>query len=205
MSSLVIGLTGGIGSGKSTVADIIESNNIKVIKSDLNAKEIMNNNLTVKRRIIDAFGDKSYFEDGKLNSSYISSLVFSEEDEEYNNLNKLNRIVHPVVIQKLMDDVEELERNGEKLIFVESALIYEANLQEGFDYIVVVNANKETVIERLTNSRGLTEKQINAVMNTQISNEEKVGVADFVIDNNSTPEKLKESVDFILAVLQGIE
>ncbi len=205
MSSLVIGLTGSIGSGKSTVAEIIESCNIKVIKSDLNAKEIMHKNPKVKRNLIEAFGENVYLEDGNLNSTFIASLVFDDEDIEYKNLNRLNQIVHPIVIEQLMEDVEALESKGEKLIFVESALIYEADLQEGFDYVVVVNASKENVIERLTKSRGMTEKQIENVMKTQISNEEKVGIADFVIDNNSTTEKLKESVDFVISVFRSIE
>ncbi len=202
--SIVIGLTGGIGSGKSTVAEIIESYNYKVIKSDLNAKDVMQNDKTVKAKIIEAFGKSAYFDDGKLNSQYISSIVFANVDENLENLQKLNQIVHPVVIQKLMDEVQQLESAGEQLIFVESALIYEAELNEGFDYIILVTASKENVIERLSSSRNMSAEQIESVMKTQISNEEKIGVADFVIDNNSDFEKLKESVDFIIAVLSGI-
>ena len=203
MGSIVIGLTGGIGSGKSTVAEIIESYNYKVIKSDLNAKEIMQNDKSVIKKITETIGELSYT-DGKLNSKYISSIVFANNVENFENLQKLNQIVHPVVIQKLMDEVQQLEASGEKLIFVESALIYEAELDEGFDYIIVVTSSKENVIERLTKSRNMTAEQIESVMKTQISNEEKIGVADFVIDNNANLEKLKESVDFIIAVLGGI-
>lgn len=205
MSSTVVAITGGIGTGKSKVAELISNYGLKVIKTDDLAKDVMTNNQKVVDNIIDVFGRECYSNDYELNTAFLAMQVFGDENHPVDNLHKLNQIVHPIVIQKMMDMVEEYENAGEKLIFVESALVYEVNLEEGFDYIVVVSAKEDIVIDRLLSSRKTDTEKIKSVMSKQISNEEKIAVADFVIDNNGSIENLTESVDFIVSVLRGIE
>lgn len=203
--SIVIGITGGIGTGKSTVADIFESHNIKVLKADNIAKELMATNTEIIDQIIKQFGTESYLENGSINTVYISNLVFNNENpESTNNLNQLNQIVHPVVIQWIIDSVEKLVESGEKLIVVESALIYEAELDEGFDYIILVDCSDDVRISRVMQRNGLTKEQVMDRINSQISQTEKKGAADFVIDNSADLEKLKENVEFLIKILQGL-
>ena len=109
---LVIGITGGIGSGKSSVAKIIQEAGYKVISTDDKAKEIMVTDLNVKQKLIEAFGDESFLFDGTLNKSYISSQVFGETEIHQKNLIKLNSITHPTVIEFMINQVKFAEEIG---------------------------------------------------------------------------------------------
>ena len=138
----VVGITGGIGTGKTTLAKIIENLGYKVIYTDLLAKKIMTENPEIKKKIIDAFGEMSYQIDGSINNKYIADIVFGENGGQNDKLNTLNRIVHPAVIEEMINETEKLEQNGEEIVFIESARIYELNLQEGFDFIIVVDSKE---------------------------------------------------------------
>jgi len=199
---LVIGITGGIGCGKSEVSMIIEKNGYLVYNLDQAAKSIMIKNEIVKNKIINSFGKESYNEDGSLNSEYLSHNVY--ESTSKSNLDILNKIVHPVVIDELISIVNDEEVAGRSIMFVESALIYEAALENGFDYIIGVDATEEQRIERLVNSRGLTKEKIQLIMNNQLSHQYKVEQSDFKIINTSSIEKLKGSVDMILEIIKSM-
>ncbi len=202
--SIVVAITGGIGSGKSSVADIIRNMGYKVLSSDDKAKELTQKNKPVISEIKKHFGNEAYSPEGKLNSSYIAAKVFGDSPENDRNLATLNRIVHPAVIDNMIKDVEKLEASGEKLIFVESALTFEANLAEGFDYILVVDAPEELCIQRVMKRSGLTEKQVRQRMRTQMHPAEKKKAADFIIDNSKSPDHLKSSVEFIVNILKNL-
>ena len=199
---LCIGITGGFGSGKTTAARIIAEAGLKVIYTDDLAKELMNADDKIRDQLISAFGSDTYI-DGKLNNSYLASIVFSDEPESEKLLDQLDKIVHPPVIEKMMNLVEEYENNGEKLIFVESALIYEAELDDGFDYILNVSSTIDNVKKR-AESRGITADQLQNRLSRQIPPEKKSQWADFNIDNNGTPDQLKRSVLMILEILKAM-
>lgn len=199
---LVIGITGGIGCGKSEVSLIIEKNGYLVYNLDQVAKTIMLKNEIVKSKIIDAFGKESYNDDDSLNSDFISHNVY--ESTSKNNLDKLNRIVHPVVIDELICIVNDEEAAGRSIMFVESALIYESALENGFDYIIGVDATEEQRIERLVNSRGLTKEKIQLIMNNQLSHQYKMEQSDFKIINTSSIENLKQGVDMIIEIIKSM-
>jgi len=198
--SIVVAITGGIGCGKTTVSNIIRDMGYIVISSDENAKIIMNSNKHVMEQLIDTFGIQTFSDDGLLNKEYISNKVFGTTDEHEKALQKLNSIVHPVVITKLIEEVEKHEKNGEKLIFVESALTFEAQLEEGFDYIIVVDSKEELVMERLKRRSEMKDDEIRYRINQQIPQELKVQNSDFVIQNNSNIDELKKSVDFVVNI-----
>lgn len=201
--SIVIAITGGAGSGKSSVAHIIESRGYKMIYTDNLAKSIMQENKSVIKKIKNEFGDNAYLSDNTLNRSYMSSVVFSGKDDG-TALEKLNRIVHPPVIDKMSELVESYEQQGEKLIFVESALIFEAGLEEGFDYILVVDADMDKRVERIMERTAESQESIMMRMQSQMPAEEKRNYADFVIENNGTEKELAESVEFLLKVFEEL-
>ena len=201
-NTIVIGITGGIGSGKSSVSKIIAELGYPVILTDDKAKEIMVSDDAVKSKLIMEFGSEAYLPGRKLNNEYLAGLVFGPSKTHKKALEKLNSIVHPPVIDYMMEEVEKYEIAGVPMVFVESALIYEAGLEEGFDYIIDVFANEENTINRAMIRSGMTREQVTARMDEQISPDEKKKLADFVIENNGTVDELKKSVEFLIEILK---
>ncbi|MCO5250208.1 MAG: dephospho-CoA kinase [Candidatus Kapabacteria bacterium] len=197
---LVIGLAGGIGAGKSAVASIFAGRGFVVINTDDLAKDVMASNSEVSNSIRAEFGEKA-FKDGKLNSQFLGSIVFGDDSEK---LDRLNRIVHPPVIEAMIARIEELHKSGEKVIFVESALIYSAGIDDGFDYVIAVVADDELRIKRLTESRSMNESEIRKRMSTQTSKEQLISLADFTIENNGSINDLSQSANFILSMIQSL-
>jgi dephospho-CoA kinase len=198
----VIGITGGIGSGKTTLAKIIESLGYKVIYTDLIAKKIMNESPEIRQKIIDAFGSDSYSANSELNNTFISNIVFAEGDEAKSKLETLNRIVHPAVIDEMIKETEKLEQIGEEIVFIESALIYEAGLEDGFDYIIVVDSREDLRAKRAALRLGISESEVLNRMRKQNSTQVEKNLADFVIENNSTIDKLKDTARFIVDLIK---
>lgn len=200
---VVIAITGGFATGKSTLASLIEDAGQKVIYTDSIAKIIISEDDNLKKELIKEFGELT-FVDGKFNAEFISSIVFSGEAEAKSRLDRLNQIVHPKVIEEMTRQIEEAGTNGVKHIFVESALIFEAGLEDGFDYIVTVSCTIENQIARGI-KRGLPSKDavLNRI-NSQISLKEKEKLSDFVVKNDSTLQDLKNTLGFILPVLLSL-
>ncbi len=199
----LIGITGVIGSGKSTVAEIIREMDYPVLSSDAIAKELINDNKNLRDDLIEIFGVQT-FKDDKYNSEYISSIVFSENDTGGKNLEKLNNAIHPYVIDELAKKSEELFEKGEELVFNESALIFEAGLDDAYDYIINVYSPKETIIKRIMQRTGLNESQILQRMKYQLSAEEKKRLSDFTIDNSNDINILKSSVIFTVELIKDL-
>lgn len=197
----IVGITGGIGSGKSTVSKFIEEKGYKVINSDKKAKKLYLENEELKKNLIKEFGSDFYIADGNINKSYIESIVFGEDEASKEKLAKLNRLVHPLVIQDNIDEIDRLVEDGEKLIFVESALIFEINMEEAYDYIICVFSDQEKAIERVISRDNTNKEQILKRMQNQLSPQEKKKKSDFVINNNSTLEELKKATDFVLDLI----
>ncbi len=201
---LVIGITGCIGSGKSTVAKIISQFGYNVISSDENAKLLMNNNQKIKSKIKNELGTEYYTSDGIIDSNKIAEIIFGQNTKNKEFLEKLNKIVHPEVIEKMIDEIEVLYNQGEKVVFVESALMFETGLFEGFDYIVTVNATKDVLIKRTMERSNLTKEQVEARLKSQMSAEDKKKYADFVIENSKSITDLEQSINFLLPILVNL-
>lgn len=199
----VVGITGNIGTGKTTVCRFIEQLGFPVIYTDILAKEIMENDSNVKEKIIQNFGINSYLPNGKVNSQYIANLVFGNDSQSNELLYKLNSIVHPVVIDKLIESIEQFGRSN-KIIFVESALIFEAGLEEAFDFIILVTASKDKIFERYEKVGLLNKEDINRRLSKQIDVQIKQDYADFTLYNNGSLEELKKNTEFIIGMIQQI-
>lgn len=199
MSSLAIGITGGIGSGKSSVAKIISKEGYSVLNADDIAKSLMVNNKSISENIKNTFGNESYI-DGKLNRKFLAKEVFNNPKK----IKKLNSIVHPPMISFIDDEIQKLEDKNENLIFVEAALIFEAKMDELFDYILLVTADEELRIERTVERDKAERSEVESRIKNQMSEEDKKGISDFTIENNSSLQELKQRTHFILSLLNNL-
>lgn len=173
----IVGLTGGIGSGKTTVSKFFEALGVPVYEADTEAKALMNRSKVIKRKLIALFGEKAYI-DGVLNRPYLADKVFNDKEL----LTKMNAIVHPKVGAHFK---RWLKKQNAPYIIKEVAIIYENNLQDQYDYIIIVVANKEERIQRVIARDSKSRDHIVSVMNNQLSDEEKTKKADFIVVNDS--------------------
>lgn len=193
----IIGITGIIGSGKTTVAKHYQTLGYDVLYTDLISKEISENNPEIKSKIIKLLGEEAYIEE-KLNGKYISNIVFNDPKK----LDLLNRILHPAVIDKVSNICEELFNQGKELIFVESALMFETGTFEGYDYVIAVDCPEELAIERVMKRSNLSKEEITKRLKNQFDNNKKVALADFVISNKKDEKTLIAAADFILTIVE---
>lgn len=183
----VAGITGGIGSGKSTAAKIFEELGIPVYNSDTRAKTIQNENSEVKVKIIAAFGEEAYNENG-LNKPYLSKQVFQNNEK----LKLLNSIVHPAVFQDF-EDWKKAQKSD--IVMKEAAILIESGSYKDCDVVISVVVDIETRIARTIKRDGLSREEILARINNQISDEERIAKSDFIIDNNGDLAHLKNEVE----------
>jgi dephospho-CoA kinase len=173
---LKVGLTGGIGSGKTTVAKIFELLNVPVYYADDAAKRIMNENTDLKNQIKKQFGENSYL-NGELNRRFIASQVFSDNYK----LELLNAIVHPVTMK---DALQWFDKQTTPYAIKEAALLFEAGATEHLDVIIGVFAPKELRIKRTVDRGELSREDVVKRMDRQIQEEIKIKLCDFVLNND---------------------
>ncbi len=195
---LKIGITGGIGSGKSIVSDFIENEGYTVLRSDHIAKDLMQKDEVIKKKIVKTFGEKSY-SNGILNTKFLAENVFNDKSK----LELLSSIIHPPTIKAIEKRSEEILLKS-NLVFTESALIYEADIENIFDYVILVYSDEKKRIERTMKRDNITSDQITKRMQFQIPDENKKDWADFVIENNSVMEELRHRTNFVLNLLTSL-
>ena len=184
----IIGLTGGIGSGKSTVAGFIEELGFPVYYSDVRAKEIVNDNENLKNEISKLLGENAYDESGRYNRKYVADLVFNNDEL----LKQLNGLIHPAV---RLDFENWVASQSAEFVFKETALLFELKLNEGCYKSILVTADDNIRIKRVMDRDGKTYREVEAVMTKQMPEKDKVKKADFVIYNNSNIEDLKTETE----------
>ncbi len=185
----VIGVTGIIGSGKSTFSRFLGELGAYVIDTDQVARELMEKSETVRQKIVQTFGTESYTPEGKLNRAKIAAVVFQNPEA----LRRLNAIVHPEVIQAVHEKIRQLVRgNFQGILVIDAPLIFETGLSSIMDATVVVAASEKTCIRRVRTRSGLSEEEVRARLKNQWPLEEKIQRADVVVWNEGTPEELKK-------------
>ena len=173
-----IGITGGIGSGKTTACKVFEVLGIPVFYADTVAKELMHTDVLLKEELISAFGANSYFPNGELNRKYISEIVFKDETQ----LQILNKLVHPAVFRAF--DQWVLNHRNAPYVLKEAALLFESGSSKMCDYNILVKSPEAIKIERIIKRDHITEAEVRLRMNKQLSDEEKEKLADFILYNN---------------------
>ena len=175
---LKVGITGGIGSGKTTVCKVFEILGIPVFYADVVAKTIMHTDEHLKIEIKKVFGDKSYLDNGELNRKYIAELVFQNEKE----LEKLNLLVHPAVFRAF--DNWLITHQNAPYVLKEAALLYESQSYKMCDYSILVKSPLEIKMKRLIQRDKLTAHEIKLRMDKQFTDEQKEKYADYVLIND---------------------
>src|SRR5687768_9146313 len=186
----LIGLTGGIGSGKSTVAEVFMTLGIPVYESDARAKLILANNSDIRRQIIDLLGAEAYQQDA-LNRSWIASQVFADRAK----LEKLNAIVHPAVYEDLKVWASEESQSGAPYVIQESAILFEENLTSRLKAIILVVADEETRIARVIERDQITKEKVKERMMHQWTDEIKIPLSDYIIFNDADRSVINQVMD----------
>ena len=182
-----VGLTGGIGSGKTTVSNFLLDYGIPVYNSDSKGKTLMNTNLELKNNIVSIFGERVY-DNGILNTNLLSSIVFNDSTK----IEQLNNLVHPKVAQ---DFNQWIGKNNNKPILVkEAAILIESGAYLNMDKIILVVSEKSTRINRVSKRDNSDLESIEKRINLQLTDNEKIKYADYIIENNSSLEHLKLEV-----------
>ena len=194
VKKIKVGITGGIGSGKSVFSSAMKEKGFPVIFADEIAKEILATDPLVKELIIKEFG-KEAFPENKLDTKYLAEKVFPDAG----NVEIINAIIHPPTIEKIISLMKS-ELLKHNIVFVEAALIYESELEDLFDLIVLITADEETKKKRKI-AQGMSESDFMMRLRNQIKDEEKAKLADFIFINNGEKKDLYKKADLFLKLI----
>ena len=194
---MIIGLTGGIGSGKSIVGKYFNELGIDTIDADDVAKNILDDNTKAKQLFLECFGDEFLDQDNKINRDLLRTKIFIDIEKK----NKLESIIHPIVLEEITEFISKSDSIYSIIIV---PLIFETNSQDFYDKIIVIYWNEDLQIERSSQRDDKSEQDIINIMKNQASREERNSIADDIILNDSTLENLKENIFKLHQKLLGI-
>tara|TARA_B100001996_G_scaffold377554_1_gene360347 strand:+ start:986 stop:1579 length:594 start_codon:yes stop_codon:yes gene_type:complete len=191
---LKIGITGGIGSGKSLVSDLFSSWGAFIFDADEEAKKILKGNETAQSEIISEFGSDVIDINNKIDKKKLSRVAFQDEDNQL----KLNTIIHPYVFQEIDKQFEKTLNNGKHKVFVvDAALVYESGADTHMDYVILICSKIGLRTERVLGRGKISRDEFLQRVSLQWTDEEKIQLADFVIHNNDTKKNLEEQAKLI--------
>lgn len=193
---LLVGLTGGIGAGKSTVARLLAEHGAIVIDADSIVHELQRPGTDVFRAIVERFGDQVVAPDGTLNRSKLAEVAFADEAAR----SALNSIVHPAVYGVMSERIAAVT-DPSAIVVLDVPLLAESGGGEGMDFVVVVDADQDVRVDRVVAERGLDPQQVRARMAVQASSEQREALADVVIKNDGDVDELRAQVDALWAEL----
>ncbi len=196
---MILGLTGGIATGKSTVTAMLRERGIPVIDADQIAREVVEQGKPAYEAIVRHFGRDILLEDGQLDRKKLGEVVFSDEAERQ----KLNAIVHPEVRRVMRQEAEAAEENGAPIVFMDIPLLYESKLQYLVEKIVVVYAPSDMQLARMMERDELDEEQAKKRLRAQFPIDQKKLEADFLIDNSQSREETQRQVEELLTVIRS--
>lgn len=195
---LKIGLTGSIGTGKSTVSKLLRERGIAVIDADLLAREIVKKGQECLNDLKNVFGNQILTLDGELDRKKLGQIVFSDDGK----LELLNSITHPHIRRRMKDQMNELESKNNKVIVLDIPLLFEAKMEDLVDIILVVFAKEEIQTKRITERDNCTQEEAMRIIKAQISQQDKISKSDYTIDNSGTIEELKEKLNGFLEKIE---
>ena len=195
---LLVGLTGGIGSGKSTVARLLERRGAIVIDADHLAREAVARGTSGFDRVVDTFGSGVLNPDGDLDRVRLAAIIFADPERRA----ALEAIVHPEVARRFGDRVEELRDSGRVVVYV-SPLLVELGLAPAFDVVVIVTASPHLRVSRVASDRDLSPEDVRARMAAQATDEQRMEVADVLVDNDGALAELEPQIDRLWSDLEA--
>lgn len=193
-----IGITGSIGAGKSLFSKFLEAMNYTVLYADEIAKQLYVSDESIRKKMISLFGTETY-KGNELDKKFLSENIFSDEKK----LIEINSIVHPAVMEDIDKKIEIIFRI-KKMVFIEAALIYEADLESYFDYVLLISAPRNIRLQRKILSSALSEEEFIRREKFQIPDDEKRKRADFTFINDKSPSELKSKAELFNNILNGL-
>lgn len=187
---LLVGLTGNIGSGKSTVSQMLSERGATIIDADVLARRAVEAGTAAHERIVARWSSEVLAPDGQLDRAALRRIVFADQEQ----LEELNQIVHPEVERLRSRLVEQAKKRGDRVVVCDIPLLFERHMTDRFDRIILVDAHRAIRLERLVKDRGLGETEAMEMIAAQMPAELKRARADFVIDNDGTLSQLERKV-----------
>ena len=194
---IILGLTGSIGCGKSSVSNILKDNNIDIIDADLISRNILNDK-NLLNLVFERFGDSVKNVDGSLNRKALGNIVFNDD----NKLIELNSLTHPRIKANIINEIELLKLRNKEVIVIDAPLLIEGGYLEMVDKLLVITCNNEIQISRIQKRDNCTREEAIVRINSQISQEEKVKYADYILDNSASIENLGRKVSEFLMYMK---
>ena len=195
-----VAVTGGAGSGKTSVCNRLKELGVKVISADEMAREAVAPGSEALTRIIHFFGEKVVLSDGTLNRKMLRRIITDDDDARLT----LERFLHHEITKLIHKNVTCAEKEGCRVVVIEVPLLFELDMKERFDWVVVVSSDRELRVKRLMERDQTSRDAAEDLINVQMPDEEKIGRADYVVWNEGSMEKLVESVDVLLKNLDGL-
>ena len=197
---MILGVTGNIASGKSSVAKEFKKRGAVIVDADQLARDVVRRGSNTLNSLVATFGDAILQSDGSLDRERLGGLVFADAEAR----TKLNAIVHPAIASLAVERLEELQsKNGIPLIVYEAPLLFEAKAENRVDKVLVVQIDEQEQLKRLMKRDGLPLTEAKKRMDAQMSQDEKLRRADFIIDNSGAFEKTQEQVERLWEKLVG--
>ncbi|MEG0830192.1 MAG: dephospho-CoA kinase [Anaerovoracaceae bacterium] len=191
----VIGLTGGIGTGKSVASSYLEKKGYKVIDADKVAREVVKDGSPLLKVLVDTFGPKIIKGDGSLDRKALGELAFSSAEKN----KRLNQIMHKAIIDVIREKIKYYEKEDpNQVVFLDAALLFETGLERDCNQIWLLCVDLETRLGRICQRDGLSKNQVMARINSQMPQKEKEAKSDLLIDNSATPEMLYKQLDKLI-------
>ncbi|RHW33464.1 dephospho-CoA kinase [Lysinibacillus yapensis] len=191
---MIIGLTGSIASGKSTVAKQLKEYGLPIVDADEIARLVVEPGTPTLHKIAEVFGEEALTQDGRMDRQKIGSIIFHDEEKR----KALNSIIHPAIRQEMLRQRDEYLDAGAKTVVMDIPLLFESKLQHYVEKILVVSVSEETQLKRLMARNGLSQEDANARIHSQLPMSVKEQGADAVIDNNGTIEETLQQLENIL-------
>ncbi|WP_330893437.1 dephospho-CoA kinase [Candidatus Deferrimicrobium sp.] len=195
----VFGLTGNIGSGKSTVAAMLREAGIPVLDADRISREVTVPGGRAYDDVVQTFGRGIVRDDGSIDRKRLGEIVFSDPGLR----ERLERITHPAILETMKEAIAGLDREGHRAAVVEAALIHESGRKGLFERVISVTCDRETALSRLTARDGMSRSEAEARLLAQMDGDRKAGASDYVIDNSGDIESTRRQVVALVKVLLG--
>ena len=190
---LKVAVTGGAGSGKTTVCNRLKELGVKVISSDALAKEAVAQGSLAHEKIVNYFGKKVLLSDGNLNRQELRSIIINDDVARL----ALERFIHPEISRLMHLRIAQAEQDGDPVLLVEVPLLFELGMAEQFDVVIVVSADHELRVKRLMDRDNVSRDEAEDLINVQMPQAEKVERAEFVLANDCSKDQLTRSVDLL--------
>ena len=194
----IIGLTGGIATGKSTVAKMFSEAKIPLIDTDIIARDVLNKGTIGYQEVVEYFTEDILHNNKDLNRKRLAREIFTNSKKRQ----KLNSIVHPRVKEVVLDEIEKQKRQNKDIVVIDVPLLYESGFDDIVDDVVVVYITRQLQIERLMDRENITEEYATMKIEAQMSLEQKVEKAKYVIDNSSSILVTKKQFNVVLAEIE---